>query len=460
MMVNKKKRKGGLYVIVAFLVYTFLIAHVDCNTITTWGYDLLDSIRLGHLSEFPVYTYQMHDMATNYNLFVNLITAVWLSPVYIIDNLCNAHAIMLVYDVWYKCLILLMTSWSVKLLGQILEKIQIPRERIYEGQLYYSFSAILLISVLGKGQVDIISLCFLMFGIRNMLDKKYTLMALCYGLSLCVKPFSILIIVPILILLISKHEWKIVAYGFITLVPYMLDAIITRLCMPRYGEMKAITSWQFKEAFGTSRVEQLFMADYNNILIYWAIVLFVCLLCLKLAVTKRVKRVHYVILPAIIYILFAFFVSATAYWFVLLLPWLIIMGLEISDRNDFRVLYFITNIGLVIYTIMLERKLMPGANYSLLQLVGIVGGSDVSIEPFAQWQIYGYKVGATMFVVGMLILWLTYILEWKRGLLVENKEIIDFKTRKSFTILCKILLPMPVILYFLATYAIKFFYRG
>ena len=80
-----------LIVIGAVLVflYAFTVNHVDCNTITTWGYDLLESIRHGSFRDYPTFTYEAHNMATNYSLVSNMINAIWLLPVYIIDTLLN-----------------------------------------------------------------------------------------------------------------------------------------------------------------------------------------------------------------------------------------------------------------------------------------------------------------------------------------------------------------------------------
>ena len=47
------------------LLYVFTVSHVDCNTITMWGYDLLKSLFEGSVSRFPEYTYEMHFMPNN-----------------------------------------------------------------------------------------------------------------------------------------------------------------------------------------------------------------------------------------------------------------------------------------------------------------------------------------------------------------------------------------------------------
>ena len=167
--ISCEKRFYQASVLLAFLC-TLLLWHPDCRSVVCWGYDLLTSLFTGKLFDFPVYTYEAHGLATNYTLFVNLITALWLLPVYLAEKICGTIFATEVYEIWYKIL-LFATSWICGWLfdqrmrewlpnqGDAAEAAEI-KDRYFARGLFFS-SGILFISVLGKGQVDIFSLLFL-----------------------------------------------------------------------------------------------------------------------------------------------------------------------------------------------------------------------------------------------------------------------------------------------------------
>lgn len=443
------KQKGSL--IAAFVIcilYIFTIAQIDCNTITTWGYDLLDSISVSRLREYPVFTYEMHQMPTNYNLFVNVITAIWLVPAFLVGNVAGLFSSMIIYDIWYKVLVLVIFIIDLLLFNKILKKMDFDTDRRVRGIVYFMLSAVLCVTVLGKGQVDIYSVTFAMLAVIYFLDCKYVLMSLFFGLALCIKPFVILFIVPFYLLMISKTKGRIILYGFITLLPYGIDALITKLLMPRYYEMKAITSQMFKDTFGASRVEEIFDCKINNVLVFLSVAIIICFVCLRIGRLEKTKSEDYILFPTLMYVSYAILVSDTCYWFIVIIPALIVMGLKMKHIEDFELLYFGSNLGVVIYTYYLEAHYRPGTNYTIFDGLGLVNKPFVLYENLSTSRTLVYEIGATLFVICMLVICVLFILE-NKGWIRKNGN-----DRQSlvYSKICFMMQYVPVIVYLLVNY--------
>lgn len=444
------KEKGLL--IAAFIIcvmYVYTIAQIDCNTITTWGYDLLDSIRVGKLREFPTYTYEMHDMPTNYSLFVNSVTAVWLIPAFLLGNLAGLFTNMIIYDMWYKTFILVLLILDLFLFNKIMQGLGFDEKKRDRGLLYFMLSAVLCITVLGKGQVDLLSVTLMMTGIVFFQKEKYIPMSIFFGLSLCTKPFVILFIAPMYLLMISKIKWKVLLSGLITLIPYGIDALITKFLMPEYYEMKALTSQMFKEGFGESRIEQIFSLNVNHILIFFASAIIICFVALRIGRTRTADVDDYLLVPTLMYIAYGLFVSDSCYWFIVIIPAIIIMGLRSEHIQDFELLYFGSNLGVVIYIYYLEGNYRPGVNYTLFDYVGLNNESIVLYDALSTYRTEIYRVGATMFMICMLLICVVYLFE-KKGWIRKKENVCDGES--MYSKICYYIQFVPVILYLVINY--------
>ena len=81
----------------------------------------------------------------------------------------------------------------------------------------------MLLATLGKGQVDVYGLFFVLLGVRFLVRKEDGRGALLLGMALLVKPTALLVLVPLFLLLIGRWKEKTVVLGLIAAVPYLLD---------------------------------------------------------------------------------------------------------------------------------------------------------------------------------------------------------------------------------------------
>lgn len=412
---SSQKECKALFIISAalLLVYTFFINHVDCNTIVTWGYDLLESVRYGSLEEFPVYTYKNHFMATNYTLISNIVNAVWLIPVYLMDKLFSIGFSIIVYDIWYKILILLTAIGSLLFFSKILIKLKTPVDKKVIALYTMSTSSIVLIAVLGKGQIDMFDLFLVLLSMYAYLNNRVQLSFLFIGLGCLFKPFIILLGIPYLCLMIGRSGIRTLFNGLLLVLPYILDVTVTRVLMPRYGKMADITSEAFADIFGKTRIEQLFATKVNNVYIFFLLAIIVCGICIYIGIENRTKEWHLIIFPTIMYSVFAFIVDATVlYWYVVIVPLLVLMGCSLRRPQDFLIINFVMNVLVPFLYVYMEEELIPGRNYSVLDSISKTDDLYPFMENLSYFR-YHIGVGTTVFLGCVLLLCIEYIYEKK-----------------------------------------------
>lgn len=444
-----KEKKILIFAFVVCLLYVFTIAQIDCNTITTWGYDLLDSIRIGSLRDFPTYTYEMHQMPTNYSLFVNVITGVWIAPLFILDKAIGLFLSMLTYDIWYKVLILGLFILDLYIFNKIMKKMGFDENKRDRGLYYYMLSTVLCITVLGKGQVDLLSVTFVMAGVLFFMEERYVFMSLFLGVALCTKPFVILIIVPMYLLMISKRQWKVLISSIITLIPFGIDMFLSKFFLRDYYPMKDLTSQMFKEAFGESRIEQIFDLRINHVLVFFAAAIIICFIALRIGRTRTAKVKDYLLLTSMLYIAYGIFVSDACYWFIVIIPALIVMGLSYKHIQDFELLYFGSNLGVVIYIYYIEGYRRPGTNYTFFDYMGLKNRSLMLYDAFSSYKAEIYRVGATLFTICMLLICIVYIFE-KKGWIRKDEKVCDEKS--VYSKICYYIQFVPAVIYLLINY--------
>lgn len=431
------------------LLYVFTVSHVDCNTITMWGYDLLKSLFEGSVSRFPEYTYEMHFMPNNYSLFDNAITAVFLLPVFLVEFFAGIAINSVIYDIWFKVLILAIHIVDIVILYKLLDILQFEHAKKIKGIILYMLSTIVCICVVGKGQVDIFTVTFIMLGMLCFIRKKYIYMSILLGLAFLTKPFALLVIAPFYLLAISRFREKVFLYGIISVIPYVLDFTLTRILMPGYAEMKELNAEIFKEAEGSTRIEELFSVHINSVYVFIAIVIIICFIAFRKGKNQEVTIKDYLLYPTLMYISYGVFVSPSCNWFITIVPSLIIMGLSFKNEEDFELLYFGCNIGVVIYIIFSERFFRPGIKFTFLELLGLKNGSLSIYDLSYDERKIVFIIGSTIFLICMLIICGVYYIENNK---YYKPKLINRETAKWYRNACFGIQYIPVIAYLITNY--------
>ncbi len=443
------------------ILYAFTISHVDCNTITTWAYDLLESVKIGELRDFPVYTYETHDMATNYTLFSNVINAIWLLPLYLIDVICGFDFSLIIYDVYYKVLVLAVMIISYIMMGKILNKTNFDAAKKNIGLYALGTSSILLMTVLGKGQIDMFDLLMVILAIYSYLNNKIEISFLFIGIGCLFKPFVLLLGVPYFLLMIGKSKGKSVINGICLAAPYLIEKGITRLLMPRYNEMSKITSERFAEEFGTSRMEQIFQLHLNSVLVFIAAALIICFICLHIGIKGTATNKDLLFYPLIMFVSFGIFVDFVAasatYWYAIIVPIMVIIGLQFEKIEDFLILNLGINVGIIFFIPLAEKVFTPAMNFSMLHTLRKYD-SPMSV-------LYGYDsvdymkmMNATLFIICILLICGVFFFEQmiskKSDIKETNADGVTMSHINTFTKVLLALTVVPQIVYLLFIYII------
>ena len=400
---------------ILLLLYTFTVSHVDCNTITTWAYDLLGSIGNGSLREYPIFTYEAHNMATNYTLFSNVVNAIWLLPVYLIDSLFHIGLSMTFYDVWYKVLILLACLLTLFLTERLLGNLGYSTYKKCICLFTLATSSILLISVIGKGQIDIFDMLFVILSMHLYLDERIELSFLCLGVGCLFKPFLLLLGLPYFFLMVRRCRYRSFINAICMTLPYILNLIITSLIMPEYFEMSEITSEEFKKLYKMTRLEEFFHIRFNYIYVFLALAIIICAICLYISLEGKTDNFRLIFYPTIMFMAFAIFVVPDAlYWFIVVMPLFVIMGINLRRITDFLTLNFLINLSVSLLVLFLDKTFIPGKSFSA---IGVLSHNMDIYSYIEDIEILGYARGVltTLFIVCMLLLCTLYFYEKKNG---------------------------------------------
>ena len=445
---KKEKVLVGITFVIS-LLYIFTVSQIDNNTIAMWGYDLLSSIFDGAISRYPEYTYEIHTMPNNYSLFDSVITATFLSPVFLVEHFAGIAINSIIYDIWFKVLILAIHIIDIIIFYNLLDALKFDHAKKVKGIVLYMLSAIVCICVVGKGQIDIYTVTFIMLGALCFIKKKYIYMSVLLGLAFLTKPFALLVIVPFYLLSIYKFRERVFLYAIISIIPYIIDYTLTRILMPGYFEMKELNAQIYKEALGSTRVEELFSLQINSVYVFLAVVIVICFIALRKGKNEDVTITDYLFYPTLMYIAYGICVSPSCNWFITIVPALIIMGLSFKNEEDFELLYFGCNIGVVIYIFFTERFFRPGISYTFISLLGLKNTSSHIYDLFSGEREIVYTIGSTIYLICMLIICVIYYIEntnWYKQKLSNSKTATWYKN------VCFVIQYIPVIAYLVINY--------
>lgn len=421
--VGGKKGKQLIYIVIPLiLIFGFIYTNYDGTAITKWGVLLLDAIRDGNIRNYPARVLVEYGSATNYTLFVNAITAVWLCPAYLLCEFILHIDSLLVYEMWYKALLVLAVFLNVHVFGNVLEQLNFKKENIAIGKAFFMLSTITLVSALGKGQVDVYGLFFFLKAIEYQLKHDNIKMSLSMGIAFLVKPLVLWIIIPCYILLLGREHIRTIAYAGICLLPFALDKLVTIVIMPEYISLSGETAQMLKKEFGgLSMFESMFYGGINDTLPFWMIFIVVCFICYYIATHNMAEEWHFCVFPVVILVAFSIFCSVSYHWFIYVLPILIIMVLRLSKKTDGYLLMLGLNTSLACYFLVGELLiLMP-------TLQGSVYGNMRDVKYFGMQILQQYRwilfpVFKTAFFTCILLILGVYVFERCHKAKTETRE--------------------------------------
>lgn len=393
-----------IIIVLCTCLFSLCLTHRDNELIVSWARDLLQCIFDGNLKNYPEYTYWEIGMATNYSLLANSINAILLLPCFLLEKLLHCAWATMIYQIYYKVIVIFITLAEIYLLKKIFMLLDFKETE--DAVFLFGTSSILQLAVISKGQTDLISLFLIELAIYYLLKEKYAPFLLLGGCAIVIKPFAILLLFPIVLLL--REKWSIgksIMSMLLVMLPYLINELITLMIMPEYNHFKKMTDIKYKEFTGISRIEEIFRVNTGTTLIFLSVVVIICFICWYIAENRKVKQEYYALFPALMFLSYGVFVSVSIYWYIILLPFLVYMSLELKKSKRYaNWLMFVINMATMVQIIVSETNFMPHIKGTIVSL--FVEGTDTNYiwQYIQNYASYISQTALTLFLIAMIII--------------------------------------------------------
>lgn len=318
-MLTRKEMKwmsGVLGIGILFIFLTML--YVDQLTNSNFGYRIMDSILRGQFKQM------FNEMSWSYGLSIYFIYALWSIPVcivgYIGGNGINMNAIPVL--LWYKLLLVLFAFWSIFLVGKLAEQLYANQKR--EVQLQYMASFLFIFPVFAIAQCDIIGLCFVLLGVYYYMKEQNVSFIISFAVAITMKYFAVLIFLPLLLFRFRK-----IGKLILVLAAGLLPACISALVI--HGSDTGAAARSNPEYYVNIHIQRLteVRIDAGASRVIGLLGFFFTILCIIAYVLPNQdteKNKKYAIWLAFFgYLCFFLFYNCGFYWYVLLVPFLILL---------------------------------------------------------------------------------------------------------------------------------------
>jgi len=327
MSFNKKYCKRNLFLIFILLFTTICFYYEDTITNTRQGINLWKCLFSGNLFQYYSYNIQSHMAGemffdANYDMFLNLILAVWSFPLYIAelfikDDIQN----FFLARVWSKLLFPLAILHAGNLIKKIVLELKRDEDLAENAFFMFSSGALVFSSCLIIGQVDIIGTIFLLYAFLAFLRNKNILFLLFFCLAIQCKSFSIFLYIP-LILLKEKRILKVISEILFPLVVSFLIGLPFSLLDPAGVASKKPRLWVMLDFMTRTKVN-LMGVDIPILLILFVAV---CMFAYRKNVPSKESMAKWYMYICILGML-PILIGQLSYpqWIIYIIPFLVIL---------------------------------------------------------------------------------------------------------------------------------------
>ncbi len=399
---QNRNKKILIYTAIAVLTLLsiFCFNDKDCRDIVNWARYFIDTLIDGKLTSFAVYCNDM-GLPNNYSVFSNIVCALFIAPVYIIDVIIG-NLDVIIYCTFLKIIITGINVIIALVLSKICDKlcIIVNKETIF--LLWFSFNLVQMKSI-GNGQIDCIGILLMLIALYLFLEERYIAFSIVGGLSICFKAFPIILIACLLSYLFANKGIKAIRYALIVCAIPLLQKLIERFIFIDYDICEKVGF----EYSNSNFINRLFAGNIN-IVISLPIALGV-LLVIMIYVLRRNNLIELMDVLAITSIIFAVFfllVWSHCQWYLYMLPLLLIIGLYAGLSSEFLLISIGFNVSQMIFNSVSTLYM----RYSLFGLmVESEGEFDYNIM-FSNISHIG-EIAASIFFGCMIAMILYYVIK-------------------------------------------------
>lgn len=285
---------------------------------------------IGDTQYIPLYDFPMY-----------IVFAVWNFPLWVVEKVSGIdifHSVPCL--MWMKSMLWLFLALFLKTFGALAEDVMElhgcdtgeRKDSVREAQLLFLTSVFFMTGLVVLGQYDIITMTFMMMGIRAYLKKDDRRFVLWFAIAAPFKYFSILAYVP-LVLLQEKKIRRILLRGVEVILPILFFWI-----MVPYGRPELVPGCTFSGSSSGSNVakpiyDALFVTGtigFGTLFVYiflWVVFLVLCYAWREEDNEKRLSEVAVYVCFMAYMIQFTFGYSHP-YWLILLVPFMVLVILQ------------------------------------------------------------------------------------------------------------------------------------
>lgn len=339
----------GVYVcaVVMLIVFGFTFQHGDSITITNWGYYLLEAAKAGELRNYASYLTSVFKMS-NYNIITNIIAAVMVLPVYIVDSLFKLDLDIYAYDNCRKVMLIICIILSSRILKKIAIIQGYQNEKATMLSILYLISPAVLLGNVAMGQIDCIAVLFIILAFYCILKGRWTIAFMWMSVSALIKEFSIFFaIAPIVCLIVGEFDKnKIIKCTISFMIPVIISWLLSHVFFIDYVQLAAINEQEW------NHVARLFDFSVAGSSLFLIILLIVCFMCLCKGMKKMVVKQDYLIACFIVTIGFQICCGQHPQWIIYTIVMLLLCSIYMLPAKEFNLIIITFSIGMYLYSVV------------------------------------------------------------------------------------------------------------
>ena len=413
--------------VITMCLFAILYQHDDGTRITRWGIHFLDAVRNGQLRNYGQYLEEVYEIS-NYNVLVHLLTGVLVLPLYIVDRLFHLRLSIELFDYWRKIFLVLFLIQSADLIRKIGKELGFSEEIGNVLGILYMISPSALWGNLSLGQIDCISLYFILLFAYEMLKKRHERAFFWLSVSIVIKEFGLFFVAaPLFAAAAGRGRYKkIAACGAALFFLPVTSKILARTYFIDYAEYAAYSERDW------GHIARLFDSGFSETSYFLAVLLIICFLCYYKARHSTFSAEDAILAGTGIAFAFQVFAHQNPQWILYTSLFLLLGSFYVCGREDILCLLPFFQIGAYLFCMFYFRY----NSDTVLLKVGIVGqtfrhnDNFYSFYDYARWLFPGYydrftSVGKTLLSASIIAAFILFLRSRKRKELIDRNRFGD-----------------------------------
>lgn len=368
-----KLRKSD-FILLGAILFLFFIFDCYADIVTTYlnSIGCIEAIAHGRFFSFYEYAkefvtaYKGSPLPIVYPFLIYFIFALWNLPIWILHQITGVSYLYPLCLLWCKGLLLLFSAGSVRMLGQILKNQGYASREIRLADFLFASSLFFVLPVFAVAQYDIISVFFILWGLKCYLDEdRISLKTIgVFSIAVTLKYFALFLFVP-LVLMREKRVFACLADIGVSLLP----AVLGGLLFPNHGgEVETFYTMMTETLLGKT-----LPGGNTEIPVFIALWLGLAVWAYFIRPDSRDAYFQYAVWAgAAAYLGFFCFVDINPYWVVLAAPFLVLLILQNQKNSKINLIleFFLCLCASLVYIVKFDWVYLYNTNmhYLLFEL--------------------------------------------------------------------------------------------